>query len=343
MSTKRIRENQYEALPSDKPERLKRKRNEKTATTPQKTGETLRAKTRSGKKDADAKAAEAATPGLLPKDYKSGVKPVWCPGCGHYGSLSAFFKGLSENGIDPKDLVIISGIGCSGRFSHFVKGYGFHVLHGRVLPVAQGICASTRGLLVCGVSGDGDALAIGGGHLPHAARRNPNMVYMILDNSIYGLTKGQFSPTTRQDTVTTTSPFGVTEKRLDPLSLLLGYDASFVARGFSANNNQLATIMTEAIRHPGFAVVHVLSPCVTFNRQVTYDFLHANCKELPPDYDPSNKVNAFTYAQDPDKIYTGIFYRENRPTLQNYHDNAIQCARKTAHAGDLEHLLSTFK
>lgn len=280
---------------------------------------------------------------FLPTDYKSGVKPVWCPGCGHYGSLSAFFKGLAENGIDPKDLVIVSGIGCSGRFSHFVKGYGFHVLHGRVLPVAQGICASTKGLLVCGVSGDGDALAIGGGHLPHAARRNPNMVYMILDNAIYGLTKGQFSPTTDQETITVTSPYGVLEQRMDPLSLLLGYNVSFVARGFSANNKQLAGIMAEAIRHKGFSVVHVLSPCVSFNKQMTYDFLHTHTEELPEEFDQTNKVDAFSYAQNNEKIYTGIFYRESRPTLEDYHTGAIERATQTPEAGDMEALLDTFK
>jgi len=281
--------------------------------------------------------------GFTVKDYKSGVKPVWCPGCGHFGSLSAFYKGLVANEIDPKNMALISGIGCSGRFSHFVKGYCFHVLHGRVLPVCQGIAASTRGLTVVGISGDGDALAIGGGHLPHAARRNPNMVYMILDNAIYGLTKGQFSPTTKQNSVTASSPYGVTEDRIDPLSLLLGYNASFVARGWSANNKQLAMIMAEAIKHRGFSVVHVLSPCVTFNKEITYDYLSSKTVELPEDYDPSNKVKAFKYAQDPEKIYTGIFYKEERPTLQQYHASALETAQQSEHAGNWDHLLDGFR
>ncbi len=278
-------------------------------------------------------------------DYKSGVKPVWCPGCGHYGSLSAFYKGLAACDVDPKNLVIVSGIGCSGRFSHFVKGYCFHVLHGRVLPVCQGIAASTGGydLKVFGISGDGDALAIGGGHLPHAARRNPNMVYMILDNAIYGLTKGQFSPTTRQSAITSSSPFGVTENRLDPLSLLLGYNVSFVARGFSANNKQLGTIMSQAIQHRGFSVVHVLSPCVSFNKEISYDFLSERVKPLPDDFDSSNKVAAFRFAQDTEKIYTGVFYKEDRPTLQEYHTNAIKQAQKKKNAGDIDALLDTFR
>ncbi|RJO68672.1 MAG: 2-oxoacid:ferredoxin oxidoreductase subunit beta [Myxococcales bacterium] len=277
-----------------------------------------------------------------PGDYKSGVKPVWCPGCGHYGALSAFYKAVAACGVDPKDLVIISGIGCSGRFSHFVKGYGFHVLHGRVLPVCQGIAASTKGLLVCGISGDGDALAIGGGHVPHAARRNPNMVYIVLDNSIYGLTKGQFSPTTRERTKTSTSPFGVTEGCLDPLSLFLGYNASFVARGFSANSKQLSEMLAEAIRHPGFAVVHVLSPCVTFAKHQTYDSLSERIRLLPEDFDPSNKVAAFRYAQDQEALYTGIFYRELRPTLQDHHNRAIDEARHDPSAGDFEKLLDSY-
>lgn len=276
-------------------------------------------------------------------EYRSGVKPVWCPGCGHYGSLSGFFKGLVENDIDPKNLTLVSGIGCSGRFSHFVKGYCFHVLHGRVLPVCQGIAAATSGLMVCGISGDGDALAIGGGHLPHAARRNPHMVYMILDNAIYGLTKGQFSPTTGQNVVTASSPFGVTETRMDPLSLLLAYNASFVARGFSANNKQLAHIMAEAIRHRGFSVVHVLSPCVTFNKEITYDYLSQNVRPLPDDFDPTNKVDAFTYAQSPEAIYTGIFYREDRMTLQDYHASSYKIAQEDTNAGNLDYLLGTFK
>ncbi len=276
------------------------------------------------------------------KDYKSGVKPIWCPGCGHYGSLAAFYKGLALNNLDPKNLVIVSGIGCSGRFSHFVKGYGFHVLHGRVLPVCQGIAASTQGLLVCGISGDGDALAIGGGHLPHAARRNPNMVYMILDNSIYGLTKGQFSPTTFQGAKTVTSPYGVTEARLDPLSLLLGYNVSFVARGFSADNKMLREIMSAAIQHRGFSVVHVLSPCVSFNKEVTYDYLSERVTALPEDFDSTNKVSAFRYAQDPEKIYAGIFYQEERPTLQDYHSQAIESACRDSQAGDLEAVLNRY-
>gem|GEM_PF-115022 len=278
------------------------------------------------------------------QDYKSGVKPVWCPGCGHYGALSAFYKGLVKNEVNPKDLSLVSGIGCSGRFSHFVRGYCFHVLHGRVLPTCQGIAAAAKpGVLVCGISGDGDALAIGGGHLPHAARRNPNMVYIILDNSIYGLTKGQFSPTTRHGMQTATSPYGVTEKRLDPLSLLLAYDASFVARGFSANNKQLADIMARAIKHRGFSVVHVLSPCVTFNKEITYDYLSKNTKELPEDFDEFNKVDAFKYAQDESAIYTGVFYHENRPTLQEYHNSAIETSRKDPNAGNLNYLINTFK
>jgi 2-oxoglutarate ferredoxin oxidoreductase subunit beta len=287
--------------------------------------------------------AAADKPKRTMNDYKSGVKPIWCPGCGHYGALSAFLKGLAANDIDPKDMTLVSGIGCSGRFSHFVKGYCFHGLHGRVLPVCQGIALSTRGILTCGISGDGDAMAIGGGHIPHVARRNPHMVYIVLDNGIYGLTKGQFSPTTREASITATSPYGILETRMDPLSLFLAYDASFVARGFSANNKQLATIMAEAIRHRGFSVVHVLSPCVTFNKQISYDYLSSVVQELPDEFDKTDKVQAFKYAQDPEKIYTGIFYQLRRPTLGETHDKAIEVARKMPNAGNIEALMDNYR
>lgn len=272
------------------------------------------------------------------QDYKSGVEPIWCPGCGDYGALQAFTNAVAGIEIDPKNLVIVSGIGCSGRFSHFVKGYGLHVVHGRVLPVAMGIKMANPGLTVFGIAGDGDALAIGGGHIAHMARRNTQVVYIILDNEIYGLTKGQISPTSPETMKTTTTPYGSIEQGVDPIAMFISYDTSFVARGFSGNYRELRDIMTQAVHHRGFSIIHVLSPCPTFNKVMTFTTLRENVVPIPPDHDPSDKKKAMLLALERDRYYTGIFYRREDMTQE---DRWVRL-REASHGGDFLSLLHSF-
>jgi 2-oxoglutarate ferredoxin oxidoreductase subunit beta len=245
-------------------------------------------------------------------DYKSTVKPVWCPGCGDYGVLSAFYKALADLGIPPEQAVIASGIGCSGRFPAFVEAYGFHGVHGRALPLATGIKMANPSLYVCAVGGDGDAFSIGGGHVPHAARRNVDITYIVMDNEIYGLTKGQPSPTSPLGMEKKASPYGTIDAPLNPILMALAYNASFVARAFSSRPKEVTELMKMALLHKGFAFLQVISPCVTFND--TYEHFKQIAAPLPADHDPSDRSKAMTLALDDEKLYLGVFYRVERPS-----------------------------
>jgi 2-oxoglutarate ferredoxin oxidoreductase subunit beta len=253
---------------------------------------------------------------MKPKDYKSDIVPVWCPGCGDFGDLAAFTQALAAMKVDPKDLVIVSGIGCSGRFSHFVKCYAYHTAHGRAVPTAIGVKTANPDLKVFVVGGDGDGLSIGGGHLPHAARRNPNINYLILDNAVYGLTKGQVSPTSPAGMVTPTSPFGMQDPPLNPILMFLSYGFTFVARAFSSNVKELAKLLIEADAHKGFSIIQLVSPCPTFNQIITFDWMKERVAPIPEDHDPTDLDAAFRLALDGDVVHTGIFYRVERPTLE---------------------------
>jgi 2-oxoglutarate ferredoxin oxidoreductase subunit beta len=248
---------------------------------------------------------------LKPKDYKNDVEPIWCPGCGDFGDLAAFTQALSAMQLDMRDLCIVSGIGCSGRFSHFIKSYAYHTAHGRALPTAIGVKTANPKLTVFVVGGDGDGLSIGGGHLPHAARRNPDITYLILDNAIYGLTKGQTSPTSPFGMVTSTSPTGLEDPALDPLRMFLSYGVSFVARGFSSDVKNVAKMVQAAVEHRGFSIVQLISPCPTFNQVITFDFMKERVVPIPEDHDPTNLDSAFRLALDTAHYYTGVFYRND--------------------------------
>lgn len=255
---------------------------------------------------------------LKPKDYKNEVEPIWCPGCGDYGDLAAFTQALAGMQIDTRDLCIVSGIGCSGRFSHFIKSYAYHTAHGRALPTAIGVKTANPKLTVFVVGGDGDGLSIGGGHLPHAARRNPDITYLILDNAIYGLTKGQTSPTSPFGMVTPTSPTGLEDPSLDPLRMFLSYGVSFVARGFSSDVKNVAKMVQAAVQHRGFSIVQLISPCPTFNQIITFDFMKERVVPLPDTHDPTDLDAAFRLALDTDHYYTGVFYRnDSLPTMED--------------------------
>ena len=182
-------------------------------------------------------------------DYKSDLKPIWCSGCGDYGVITPFYQALVEVQADPKSTVIVSGIGCSGRFPYFCNTYGFHGVHGRAVPTAAGVKIARPDLLVVAVGGDGDGLGIGGGHIPHIARKNVDLTYILIDNSIYGLTKGQSSPTSPLDMKSKTAPYAYIEEPLNPLQMFLAYNASFVARGYSGKPKDLKDLFVQALRH----------------------------------------------------------------------------------------------
>lgn len=270
--------------------------------------------------------------------YKSDVKPIWCPGCGDFGVLGAFYRVMASEGLKPEQTVIVAGIGCSGRFSAFVNAYGFHVVHGRTLPVATGVKLANPELTVFAVGGDGDAFAIGGGHIPHMARRNVDVTYVIMDNEIYGLTKGQTSPTSALDMTTKATPFGSIETPLNPIALMLAYDVSFVARGYVGKPKQVEDLIRRAVRHRGFAVVELFSPCITYHD--TYGVLAKSVVELDASHDPTNKIQAMQQAYREDAIPLGVFYQVERPT---YTDQVARLQRQAGASVAIETLFEQYR
>ncbi len=248
-------------------------------------------------------------------DYKSDLKPIWCAGCGDYGVITPFYQALAEIQAQPKDTVIVSGIGCSGRFPYFCNTYGFHGVHGRALPTAAGVKISSPELTVIAVGGDGDGLGIGGGHIPHVCRKNVDMTYILIDNSIYGLTKGQSSPTSPLDMTTKTAPYGYMEDPVNPLLMFLSYNASFVARGYSGKPKGLKDLFVKAMQHKGFSVLHIFSPCVSMNKKITFKTMNEIVKPLPEEWDTTNRLAAMEKAMDTSTFWTGLVYQDERDTI----------------------------
>jgi 2-oxoglutarate ferredoxin oxidoreductase subunit beta len=250
------------------------------------------------------------------KDFKSDLKPIWCPGCGDFGVLQAVYRALAAIGRPPHEIAFVSGIGCSSRIPGYTTAYGFNSVHGRALPIAQGIKLAHPELLVLVAGGDGDGFSIGGGHVPHAIRRNVDLTYIVMDNQIYGLTKGQLSPTSATGTHTVTSPYGSLESPVNPLLYVLAYGAPFVAQGTPADLPGLAAVIEEAIRYPGFAFVNVQSPCVTFGEE--HQQIKAQKERLVPlaglGHDASDVLAALALAQDYGRtLHTGVLYRNPAP------------------------------
>ncbi|MEO7993409.1 MAG: 2-oxoacid:ferredoxin oxidoreductase subunit beta [bacterium] len=276
-------------------------------------------------------ATELTTPApLVMKDYKTDRKPIWCPGCGDFGVLAALQKALVELQIQPENIAAVSGIGCSGRFPGFVSSYGLHTVHGRALTVATGVKLGNPDLTVFALGGDGDAFSIGGNHLAHCARRNPDITYVIMDNEVYGLTKGQFSPTTHGGWLSKTDPYGELESSMNPGELIISYDTAWYGRGFSGKPQHLQQLIKEAIEFPGFAVVHVISPCPTF-RGLDYQMgFSAKVQDLPEGYDPTNKLAAYAIVQDRDIWNIGCIYKHpGKPTAQQRLDAVKSKAGQT--------------
>jgi len=251
------------------------------------------------------------------KDYKSDLKPIWCPGCGDFGVVQAIYRALANIGRPPHEIAFVSGIGCSSRIPGYTTAYGFNSVHGRALPIAQGIKLANPDLLVLVAGGDGDGFSIGGGHVAHAIRRNIDLTYIVMDNQIYGLTKGQLSPTSRRGLVSVTSALGSMEAPVNPLLYVLGYGAEFVAQGTPADMNGLAKVIEEGIRFPGFAFINVQSPCVTYGLEdqqlKAQKSLMQSLESL--NHDSSNSLAAMGLAQEyGEKLYTGVFYRKGTPS-----------------------------
>jgi len=199
-----------------------------------------------------------------PAQYKSDVKPVWCPGCGDFGVLNALAKALSKMALRVEDVAVISGIGCSSRIPAYTSCYGFHGVHGRALAAGTGLKVARPDLTVIVTGGDGDGYSIGGNHFLHSCRRNVDLTYIVMDNRVYGMTKGQPSPTTESGWTSKLMPEGTGLGAIHPMALAMVAGANFLARGFTGDPNGLADIIMQAVRHPGFSFVEVLSPCVTF-------------------------------------------------------------------------------
>jgi 2-oxoglutarate ferredoxin oxidoreductase subunit beta len=250
-------------------------------------------------------------------DYKSRIRITWCPGCGDYGVLNALQTACAALNIENSSLVIVSGIGCSSDLPHFMNAYGIHTLHGRAVPVAQGIKMANMNLNVVITGGDGDGYGIGVGHFIHALRRNLDLTYIVMDNQIYGLTTGQASPTSVKCVKTKSSPEGNPENALNPIALALVGGATFVARGFSGDPVQLAEVMRRALAHKGFSLVDVFSPCVTWNKLNTYAWFRERVFKLESEgHDPSNLDAAIRQAmRADDRLPLGVFYEADRPTF----------------------------
>ncbi len=276
----------------------------------------------------------------------------WCPGCGDFGVKRALEMGVEKRNIEMEmpmeNTVVVAGIGCSGNLVHLLDGaqpFGIHGLHGRSLPVAFGVKMGNPDLNVVVISGDGDFLSIGGEHIAPQAQRNLNVTVVIMDNGVYGLTKGQSSPTTDLGVITPTTPFGKLENALNPLELYITLGVSFVASGFSSKIRDLANLITQGMKHPGFSIVHVQSPCTTYNDN--YDQLKGNVKkgiepivwDIPEDHDVTNRQAAYNLLQQ-EGLPLGILYQNDQSESL---DQRVEVMRGKAPQRSADQQLAAFR
>ncbi|MHA2304930.1 MAG: thiamine pyrophosphate-dependent enzyme [Candidatus Hodarchaeales archaeon] len=245
-------------------------------------------------------------------------KPHWCPGCGNFGSLRIIKETLIELEISPYDTVFVTGIGQAGKFSHFINGNIINGLHGRYLPNAIGIKTANPKLNVIAISGDGCTYSEGGNHFLHTIRYNPDFVNIVHNNAVYGLTKGQASPTTEYGFVTGVQTLGVYNEPFNPIAIAIAQNASFVARAFVGHVDQTKEILKQAIQHKGYSLIDLFCPCVSFNRINTYKWYRENTYYLEENYNPYDQKIAILRALEKEKLPLGIFYINPRPI---YHDN----------------------
>jgi len=263
-------------------------------------------------------AAPTTVPPLTFKDFK-GKDPIWCPGCGDFGVLTAMQKAAANLALDPNRTVLATGIGCSGNITAYFRTFGIHGIHGRVLPLATGVKATNPDLTVLAAGGDGDGFGIGLSHFLHAARRNVDLTYIVMDNQVYGLTTGQVSPTSIKGMKTKSTPYGSVENAINPIPLAIVAGATYVARGFSGKQKHLVEIIKGGIQHKGFSFIDVFSPCVTYNKDNTYQFFNSRVKLLEEaGHDPSDFAKAMERGyQWGEEIPVGVFWkRTDLPSLE---------------------------
>ncbi len=247
---------------------------------------------------------------------RKGCDIAWCPGCGNYGILKLVSATLAELQLDPQQIVFVSGIGQAAKLPQYLNLHYFNGLHGRALPPATAIKASNRNLTVIAESGDGDMYGEGGNHFLHCIRRNPDLTNIVHNNMVYGLTKGQASPTSPRGLVTPLQVDGVILEPFNPLAVAIALDASFVARAYVGHPEETRAILKAAIQHRGYALVDLLQPCVTFNKLNTYKWFEANTTALPADHDPSDRMQAFARACEDEPLRLGIFYQKVKPIFE---------------------------
>ncbi len=277
-----------------------------------------------------------------PNEYKSDLKPVWCPGCGDFAVLNSVYRAFAELRYEPHETVIVSGIGCSSRLPGYVETYGFNALHGRALPIATGVKLAAPSLNVIAVGGDGDGVAIGGNHFLHAARRNVDIAYFMMDNEIYGLTKGQAAPTTPLGDRTKSTTYGNPEAAIDPCALAISFGATWVGRAFSGDVKGTTELMKSALQHRGFAFLNVVSPCVTWRGDHQSKEIRAKTKAIAPDHDRTSREMALHYTNEVDVVTTGVLYAVQHPTLLDELDEIRKKARPTANPPTRAEIVNLF-
>ncbi|MBM7698257.1 2-oxoacid:ferredoxin oxidoreductase subunit beta [Kurthia huakuii] len=283
------------------------------------------------------------------KDFRNTIKPNWCPGCGDFSVQASIQRAAANLEIEPHELAVVSGIGCSGRLSGYINAYGLHGIHGRALPIAQGLKLANRDLNVIATGGDGDGFAIGMGHTVHSIRRNIDVTYVVMDNQIYGLTKGQTSPRSAAGFITKSTPGGAIEPSLKPLEVALSSGATFVAQGFSTDLKELTAMIEEGMKHKGFSFINVFSPCVTYNKVNTYDWFKEHLTKLSDieGYDASNREQAMQTVMKHEGLVTGIIYQDTetpsyQEKLQGYSETALTYENLELGEEKLDELMKEF-
>lgn len=283
------------------------------------------------------------------KDFRNTIKPNWCPGCGDFSVQASIQRAAANLEIEPHELAVVSGIGCSGRLSGYINAYGLHGIHGRALPIAQGLKLANRDLNVIATGGDGDGFAIGMGHTVHSIRRNIDVTYIVMDNQIYGLTKGQTSPRSAAGFITKSTPGGAIEPSLKPLEVALSSGATFVAQGFSTDLKELTAMIEEGMKHKGFSFINVFSPCVTYNKVNTYDWFKEHLTKLNDieDYDSSNREQAMQTVMKHEGLVTGIIYQDTETAsyqekVKGYSENALTYENLELGEKKLDELMKEF-
>jgi len=267
--------------------------------------------------------APAAVATLTAQSFKSDYKPVWCPGCGDYTVLASITRALAGLGLRPENVAVVSGIGCSSRIPAYTTCYGFHGVHGRALAAGTGLKVARPDLTVLVAGGDGDGYSIGGNHFLHACRRNVDLTYIVMDNHVYGMTKGQPSPTTEPYWKSKLSPGGTGLREFHPLVIALASGANFIARGFSGDPSGTASLIAEAIKHPGFSFIEVLSPCVTFRPEQRAWKETVRPAPVAPTDDPARAARRL---MTDDGFNVGVLYKGTRTPYPTDKRTALEVA-----------------